>query len=113
MGYFTWKEDESYRDGYNDGRCGRRDHFRDEHFGNDADKAYYDGLKEAEREEERRQERREEERQQEQMELRQEQARRERCQAEEDYYMQMSEQEYVERMHQEPRQNDPNDDLPF
>lgn len=51
--------------------------------------------------------------QQEQMEMRQDQARRERCQAEEDYYMQMSEQDYAERMQQEPKQNGPTDDLPF
>lgn len=108
MGYFSWKEDEAYRDGYNDGRCGRRDHFRDEHFGNDTDKAYYDGLREAE--EERRREMYEEERRMEE--------RKQRKQEEHRQYMRdLEEQEYYKQMEQEqypkPPQQSQDDDLPL
>lgn len=110
MGYFTWKEDEAYRDGYNDGRYGRRDHFRDEHFGNDADKAYYDGLREYEREEERRREMYEQERQQEEREERRREEHRQymRDMEEQEYYAQTEQQQYSE-----PKQQYPDDDLPF
>ena len=111
MGYSTWKEDEAYRDGYNDGRYGRRDYFRDEHFGNDADKAYYDGLREAEREEEeRRREIYEQERKQEEIEERRREEHRQymRDLEEQEYYAQMEQQQYPE-----PLQQYTNDGLPF
>lgn len=91
MGYFSYKEEEAYREGYNDGRFGRHDYFRDEHFGNDIDKAYYDGLRKAEEEHYR------------QMEERK---------MEEEYYRQMEERKIEEEQHIEPWQEYP-DDLPF
>lgn len=110
MGYFTWEEDEAYRDGYNDGRYGRRDHFRDEHFGNDIDKAYYDGLREAEREEERRREMYEEERRMEEKEERRQGEHRQymRDLEEQEYYRQMEQKQYPE-----PPQISQDDDLPW
>lgn len=110
MGYFTWKEDEAYRDGYNDRRYGRRDYLRDEHFGNNEDKAYYDGLREAEREEEIRREMHEEERRMEEIEQRRQEERRQymRDLEEQEYYHQMEEQKYPES-----EQHYPTDDLPF
>lgn len=110
MGYFSWKEDEAYREGYNDGRYGRRDHFRDEHFGDATDKAYYEGLRQAEREEERRREMYEEERRfEEQEQRRQEEHRQYRRDLEEqEYYRQMEQEQYPE-----PQQKYPDDDLPF
>lgn len=110
MGYFSWKEDEAYRDGYNDGRYGRRDHFRDEHFGNDTDKAYYDGLHKAEREEERHREMYEEESQQEEWEERKRQEHRQNIRdlEEQEYYRQMEQEQYPEQQQQYT-----DDDLPF
>ena len=38
MAYFTWKEDEAYREGRRDEQYGRNNYEYDEHFGGDTDK---------------------------------------------------------------------------
>lgn len=63
--YYSYEEEDAYRNGRGDANCGRFDHRYDCHFGDDVDKAYCDGHKEVEeeREEERSREIEEEERQ--------------------------------------------------
>lgn len=109
MGYFSYKEEEAYRDGYNDGRFGRRDYFRDEHFGSDIDKAYYDGHREAEQEQKRRDEMYAEE-------LRQEEIQQRRMDEHYRYLRDLEEQEYFNKMeakNNEGSHYEPLDDLPF
>lgn len=111
MGYFTWEEDDAYKKGYNDGLYGRRDHFRNEHFGDANDKAYYDGLREAEREEERRRELYEEERRQEE---REERRREEHYRYMRELEREQEEQEYYNQFNQSPpTEQNQYDDLPF
>ncbi len=114
MGHFCNNEEDHRKEGREDfERHGYYDREKYHDHWNDCNQYYKQGYDQAERrEEERREEQRQEERQQE-MELRQDQARRERCQAEEDYYMQMNEQQYAEQSQPEPQQNDSSDDLPF
>lgn len=66
MGYFTWEEDDAYREGKRDAEYGRESSFNhDRHAWGGPDRAYWDGVNEVKEEEERRQRYREEERQEE------------------------------------------------
>jgi hypothetical protein len=64
--FYTYEEEEAYRNGKQDAYYGRHDYSRDCHFGGDVDKAYCRGQQDYEEEEERE---REEERQREEEEL--------------------------------------------
>ena len=108
MSYFSYKEDEAFREGRRDAERGRYGGFNhDEHFGNDIDKAYYDGRHEYEREETRRMERYEEERHEEERQMRREQEHRQYMRdLEEQEYCQQSQQEYPEPEYPEFNQED-------
>lgn len=110
MGYWSYEENEAYRQGKRDAGRGYRNSFEyDKHAWDGPDKAYWDGFKEQEREEQRREERKQEERmEQERMERRAQEQREYRAmmeQQEEDFWAQ------YEKREQEPKQ--PTDDLPF
>ena len=124
--YGSRAEEESYDKGYGDGRSGRQDHFRNEHFGNSADKAYFEGLRQAEQEREERRRMYEEERRREEQEeyRRREQIARWQQEEEQRYWEQIEqdrmreqEQQYQEPPYEEPPAqesfNSSNDDLPF
>ena len=123
MGYYCNNEDEHRSDARRDfnyrGAYGYDREYYDHYSSDGCKQAYTEEfdrqVQEERRQEERRQEeRREEERQMEQMQMRQERERYERQQQEDDYYQQMQEQEYYNQMQQqEPKQQEPNDDLPF
>jgi hypothetical protein len=54
--YFTWEEDEAYRDGRRDASMNREDHFRDSRMFSEPDspdRAYWDGQEEYKKEQER------------------------------------------------------------
>lgn len=119
--YSTWQEEESYREGRRDAEYGRKDYSRNEHFGNDSDRAYYEGLREAEREEERRREIYEQERQEEerQYQRQQEYYQQIRDLEEQEYYNSLQEaEEYYKQQEEyyaqlEKDYNEQKTDLPF
>ena len=104
MGYLSWKEDEAFREGRRDAECGRRNYDYHQHFGSNVDKAYYDGQREYEREQERRRELLEEERREEERQERRNEERRQ-------YLRDLEEEEYYKYMSDSHRE--PSDDLPF
>src|SRR3546814_856511 len=96
--YYSYTEDEAYRDGRRDAEYGRRNYDYDEHFGGDIDRAYYEGLRDQEREEDRRREYLEQERREEERQVRMEEERRQylRDLEEQEYYYQMQHRDHEE-----------------
>jgi hypothetical protein len=113
MGYFTYREDEAYREGRRDAEYGWSGYDHDRHAWDGPDKAYWDGRKEYEREEECRREYIEEERRAEEREHQRQQEKREYIRAmEEAEYERYNEQEYPEQEYLQPEYPS-DDDLPF
>lgn len=117
MGYVSWKEDEAFREGKRDAEYGRNNCQYDRHFGGDVDKAYFDGVREQEREEERRREMYDEMRREEEMQARRQEdhLRYMRDMGEQEYDMQQEDdRQQEEDMQQDERKWYHNsDDLPF
>lgn len=82
--YFTWEENEAYKEGKRDEERHRHNYDYDRYSNNDVDRAYFDGRKEQHQEELRREEEQEELRMEEE---RQERLREERMQEEYEYEM--------------------------
>lgn len=80
--YRSYEENEARKQGYRDSEQGRRDYYHSQHAFDGVDRAYWDGRKEQERDENRREEEREQERQAEEAEMRRHQ---ERMREEEEY----------------------------
>jgi hypothetical protein len=80
--YFSWEEDQAYKEGYRDSERNRRDYYHDKYSMDGVDRAYFDGRKDQEREEERREEEHQEE---ERMERRAQEHREEQRRREEEY----------------------------
>ena len=111
--YWSHEEDEAYRKGKRDAEYGRKDHFRDKYAWDGPDRAYFDGQKEYERQEENRREEREQDEREERRQQERREYDRQMRQQEEDYYRQQEEDAYYNQQQKPQMPESEPDDLPY